>query len=178
MSDATKHELAFSTAKAESVNAGRRLNLGLGLLAVIGIGLAGYMSYTDLLGTIPVCGGIGDCETVHTSAYAFIAGVPVAVLGLVSYVAVAGLVLGRQAVSGTTAYLASLGILVMVLSGTLFSAFLTYLEFFVIDAVCPWCVASALTITSMLILSAVDVVRQTRGWHPSRTDYAAERSSL
>ena len=154
--------MSAATGQVEGMNVGRRSTLALGLLALVGIGLAGYMSYTDLLGTVPVCGGIGDCETVHTSAYAFIAGVPVAVLGLLSYVAVAGLVLGRQMVSGTTAYLASLGILVMVLSGTLFSAFLTYVEFFVIDAVCPWCVASALTITAMLVLSAIDVVHQTR----------------
>ena len=148
---------------AETMQPGRRLAVGMGVLAILGIGLAGYMSYTDLLGSVPVCGGIGECETVHTSAYAYTAGVPVAVLGLLSYLAIAGLVVLRLAAKGSLDYLVSAAVLTLTISGVLFSAYLTYVEFFVIDAVCPWCVASALTISVMLALAAMDVARQ-KGW--------------
>jgi uncharacterized membrane protein len=146
----------------EAQRQSRLLVLALGLLSILGIGLAGYMSYTDLLGSVPVCGGVGDCETVHTSAYAYLATVPVAVLGLLSYMGITALALVRWRAKGTLGYLASLGILVLASSGTLFSAYLTYVEFFVIDAVCPWCVASAVTITVSLALAATDVAAQTR----------------
>jgi len=73
------------------------LPLVMGLLTLLGLGLAGYMSYTDLISTALVCGGIGDCDTVHASAYARLLGVPVSVLGFASYAAIAILLAARLA---------------------------------------------------------------------------------
>jgi uncharacterized membrane protein len=152
----SQNAIRFRT-PAQPVEGGKGMAIGLGLLAILGIGIAGYMSYTDLLHAVPMCGGIGDCETVHTSAYAYFFGIPVGIFGLLSYIVASGLIVVRLMAGRATAYLASLGILVITISGTIFSLYLTFLEFFVIDAVCPWCVASAITISIMLVLSAADV---------------------
>jgi len=133
----------------------------IGLLAIIGIFLAGYMTYTDLyLRSVPICGGIGDCEAVHTSPYAYIVGVPVAALGLLSYLAIAMLVAVRLWWRHPLEELAALGTFFLVLCGSIFSAYLTYIEFFVIYAFCPWCIASAVTIWMMLIIITFDLLRQ------------------
>ena len=83
----------------------------------------------------------GDCEKVQTSEWSKLAGVPVALLGLVGYAAILALALRRPRgglVAGALVSLAGFG----------FSAYLTYRELFSIDAICPWCVASAVIMTA------------------------------
>ena len=111
----------------------------------------------------PFCvGGGGGCERVQSSPYAKLAGVPVAVLGLAGYVAVlASLALPDRSV---TAFLA--------LIGAGFSAYLTYLELAVIDAVCQWCVASAINMTAVAIAS---VARLLGIWETADEPRATER---
>ena len=131
-----------------------RLRLaGLGL-ALAGIAIASYLTWVHYADTQAVCvGGGGGCERVQTSEYAEVAGVPVAVIGLIGYVAM----LAAIATPGESAMLAAaLGGLV----GFGFSAYLTYLELFVIDAICQWCVASAVVMTA---LAAIAVARYLRG---------------
>lgn len=144
------------------VKAGSALTVAMSLLTVVGLGVAGYMAYTDLASTALVCGGIGDCDTVHASAYAFLLGVPVSVLGLGSYAAIALLLVARQRVAGEGAYLVLLGVLAIGVSGTVFSAYLTYVEFFVIHAVCLWCVASAAVVAALAFLAVVNVWQEIR----------------
>ncbi len=57
------------------------------LLAILGLGVAGYMAYIEITHVAAVCGPVGECNVVQTSQYAQIAGIPVAVLGLVFYLA-------------------------------------------------------------------------------------------
>ena len=131
-----------------------RLRLaGLGL-ALAGIAIASYLTWVHYADTQAVCvGGGGGCERVQTSEYAELAGVPVAVIGLIGYVAM----LAAIATPGESAMLAAaLG----GLAGFGFSAYLTYLELFVIDAICQWCVASAVVMTA---LAAIAVARYLRG---------------
>ena len=131
-----------------------RLRLaGLGI-ALAGIAIASYLTWVHYADTQAVCvGGGGGCERVQTSEYAEVAGVPVAVIGLIGYVAV----LAAIATPGESAMLAAaLG----GLAGFGFSAYLTYLELFVIDAICQWCVASAVVMTA---LAAIAVARYLRG---------------
>jgi uncharacterized membrane protein len=131
-----------------------RLRLaGLGL-ALVGIAIASYLTWVHYADTQAVCvGGGGGCERVQTSEYAEVAGVPVAVIGLIGYVAM----LAAIATPGESAMLAAaLG----GLAGFGFSAYLTYLELFVIDAICQWCVASAVVMTA---LAAIAVARYLRG---------------
>jgi uncharacterized membrane protein len=131
----------------------RGLRIVLGALAVVGLLISGYLTWVHYMGVAPVCvGGGGGCETVQASSYATILGVPVAALGLVGY---SGLLLSAFLGGGAGAYLG----LLVALVGALFSAYLIYLELFVIHAICEWCVASATVMVAALICAAVGVWR-------------------
>ena len=142
---------------------GRRRDALL-LLAAAGTGVAAYLSWVALdSGQEAFCSGVGDCQTVQGSEYAEIGGVPIAVLGLGMYVALLGLVAARR-FRGTAAGerldgpLAS-ATFAVALSGALYSAYLTYLELFEIEAICAWCVASAAIVTLIAVLAAPDLRR-------------------
>jgi uncharacterized membrane protein len=114
-------------------------------VALIGAGIAGYLTWTHYSGTVVECIRGGGCETVQHSSYAEIAGVPVALLGLVSYSAILVLIAwdsenGRLA-AATLAFV-----------GVLFSGYLLVLQLFVIDAVCVWCLANDVLIAPALAL--------------------------
>lgn len=132
---------------------GRRLTIAAAALALLGTAIAGYLTWVHVWGLEPFCvGGGGACERVQTSPYASLAGAPVAVLGLVGYLAIlASLALPGPLGRSITAFLA--------LAGAGFSAYLTYLELAVIHAICQWCVASAVVMTA---LAAVAVTRMVR----------------
>jgi uncharacterized membrane protein len=122
------------------------------VLAVAGIGVAGYLTWVHYADVSPICATGGGCETVQKSSYSEIGGVPVAILGLGGYVAIlAGLLLPGEATRLWTAALA--------LVGAGFSAYLTYLELFVIDAICQWCVASAVIMGVLAVLAVVRLIR-------------------
>jgi len=129
------------------------------LLAIVGVGVAAYLTKVgfDPERTIS-CGPLGDCHTVQSSQYADVAGVPVALLGLGMYLALLGLLAARR--WGPWASMAPswvpTAVFAIALAGTLYSAYLTYLELWVIDAICAWCVASALIITAMFVLALPD----------------------
>jgi uncharacterized membrane protein len=117
----------------------------LGALAIVGLLISAYLSWVHYMGVVPAClGGSGGCESVQSSSYATIFGVPVAVIGLVGYSAL----LFSASLRGEVGIY--LGFLVA-LVGVLFSAYLTYLELFVIHAICEWCVASAALMVGALI---------------------------
>ena len=127
----------------------RGLRAGLAVLAVAGALISAYLTWAHLSGAAPVCvGGSGGCETVQTSRYSEIVGVPVAALGLFAYAAMLACAVVRDERA------AILGVFVA-LVGALFSAYLTYLELFVIRAICQWCVASAVVVVVYLVLGAV-----------------------
>jgi uncharacterized membrane protein len=124
-------------------------------VAVLGIVVAGYLSYVETSGATAVCGPVGDCNTVQQSRYAVLFGlVPVGVLGLLAYVAVIVMWFIARFGSRPTADYAGLLLLVTAFLGTLFSIYLTFLEPFVIGATCAWCLASSVAITVLLWLSA------------------------
>jgi uncharacterized membrane protein len=126
----------------------RNLRITSGGLALVGIGVASYIAIAEGGGGAPKClaGGHG-CETVARSHYAHLAGINVAVIGIFGYVllVVAALVPGDAG---------RFGGLLTALVGFGFSAYLTYLELFVIDAICQWCVASAVVMTLSLAVAA------------------------
>jgi uncharacterized membrane protein len=124
-----------------------RLRLAALVIAGIGIAVAGYLTYVHYAGLQPLCaGGSHGCERVQTSSYAGVAGIPVAVLGLAGYLAITLALIAP----GDPARLAAAALAV---SGFGFSAYLTYVELFVIHAICQWCVASALLLTALAGLS-------------------------
>jgi uncharacterized membrane protein len=125
------------------------------LIAAIGIGVATYLTYIESSGAAAVCGPVGDCNTVNQSEYAMLFGViPVAALGLASYVAIILAWSVTRLGSNTAADWAKLALLVLCVIGTLFSVYLTFLEPFVIGATCAWCLTSAVAITALMLLSA------------------------
>lgn len=128
----------------------RRLRIAALAVAVLGVAVAGYLTYVHYADLQPFCAGGGHgCERVQSSSYASLGPIPVAVLGLAGYLAIAVALI----VPGEWACLAAAALAV---SGFGFSAYLTYLELFVIDAICQWCVASAVLLT---VLAALTVWR-------------------
>ena len=111
-------------------------------LAGLGVAIAGYLTWVHYEGLETLClGGGGGCERVQSSTYAEVAGVPVALFGLLGYAAMLGLLW-----VGERALLAAAATAIAMLA---FSLYLTYLELFVIDAICQWCVASAVVCAAM-----------------------------
>lgn len=123
------------------------------VLALIGIAIAGYLTWVHYAGLEPVCvGGGGGCERVQSSRWAELAGIPVAVLGLGGYVVILGsLLLPEEPGALVAAFVA--------LVGFGFSCWLTYVEIAKIDAICQWCVASAVIMTALALVGVARVLR-------------------
>jgi uncharacterized membrane protein len=134
--------------------AGRRpsgnwwLSLGLSL---VGLGVSAYLTWVKLSGNTASCGNVGDCESVNNSRYAVIGGVPIALFGALSYLVLLAL-LAAEHRRPQWAEGARLTVFGVSLIGTLYSAYLTYIEVAVLRAICPYCVVSALAMTAVLIL--------------------------
>jgi uncharacterized membrane protein len=125
----------------------RILKLTLTALALAGLGVASYLTYVHYAGIKPICTTGGSCEKVQTSVYSELAGVPVALIGLLGYLSILGLLLSPE--SETTRFATT----VLVLIGFAFSAYLTYRELYSIHAICEWCASSAVILTLMTPLS-------------------------
>jgi uncharacterized membrane protein len=131
----------------------RRLRAAIAVLALAGVAIATYLTYVHYADVQPLCvSGGGGCEKVQTSDYADLAGIPVAVLGLIGYV----LIFASLFVPGENGAFAAA---VLALSGFAFSAYLTYREVVTIDAICQWCVASAIVMTALAVLTVVRLFR-------------------
>ena len=125
---------------------------------VVGLLDSIYLSYIKLTHTEAFCAGIGECDVVNTSPYSEIAGIPMALLGASAYVALVILLIveGRRGFWKNNSLLIFFG---MTLIGLLYSAYLTYIEVAVINAICPFCVLSAV---AMLVLFVVSILRLRR----------------
>jgi uncharacterized membrane protein len=120
-------------------------------LSLAGLGTSSYLTYSHYADQATVCAGVGSCEFVQSSEYSEIIGVPVALMGLLFFFALAALSLLRVILWQREVEWARPLAFSMSLGGTAFVSYLTYVELFVIDAICVWCVATAaLTIASLL----------------------------
>jgi uncharacterized membrane protein len=131
----------------------RTLRIAAAAIALIGLGVAIYITIADSGGGAPACvaGGHG-CQTVADSSYSHIAGVNVSIFGIAGYVTLlAAVVMPGDA--------GRFGGFVLALVGFGFSAYLTYLELFVINAICQWCVASAVLMTLLLCVNTARAFR-------------------
>lgn len=125
----------------------RRLRIATGVLGLIGLAIAAYLVWVHYAGIKPFCvGGGGSCERVQTSRWSDLAGIPVAVLGLAGYVAILLTLALPEELSRLAAAFVSL-------VGFGFSAWLTFVEITKIHAICQWCVASAVVMTLLAIVS-------------------------
>jgi uncharacterized membrane protein len=127
----------------------RHLALGLTL---VGLGVAIYLTYIHYSGAEALCEIAHGCEKVQTSEWSKLAGVPVAVLGLIGYVGI----LASLFVPGETGLIAGAA---QAIIGFGFSAYLTYRELFSIEAICIWCLGSAIILTVLAIVTTIRLVR-------------------
>ena len=129
----------------------RRLDIAIGAIALVGLGIAAYLTYVHYAGLHPLCLASGGCEKVQSSHWSKLGGIPVATIGLVGYAAILALLFvpGELGLAGTA---------LVALVGFGFSAYLTYVELFRIHAVCQWCVASAVLMTVLAALSVARLV--------------------
>lgn len=126
----------------------RKLDIAIGLIALIGLGIAAYLTYIHYAGIQPLCLASGGCEKVQSSHWSKLGGIPVATIGLVGYAAILALLFvpGEIGLAGTA---------LVALVGFGFSAYLTWVELARIHAVCQWCVVSAILMTLLAVLSVV-----------------------
>jgi len=128
----------------------RRLRIAIAVASLLGLGIAAYLTYVHYAHTTVLCvAGGGGCEKVQNSDQSKLAGIPVAVLGLVGYAGIFGSALVRGEA-------ARIGGALLALIGIGFSLYLTYAEIFLIHAICQWCVASCVV---MAILAALTCAR-------------------
>jgi uncharacterized membrane protein len=143
---------AVANGAASYATVDRRLRIAIGVLCLIGIGVAGYLTYTHYAGLKVLCLSSGGCETVQSSVYSKLDGVPVAVLGLAGYIGILISLFIRNEIGRAAGF-------GLALVGFLFSLYLTYRELFTIKAICQWCVSSAVLMTLLTILTAIRVLR-------------------
>jgi uncharacterized membrane protein len=123
-----------------------RLRTAIAVLALAGAAVAAYLVYSRYTGTRLVC-TTGGCETVQHSKYAKAAGIPVAVLGLIAYLAVFATALSSRVEA------AAVGAAI-VLGGLAFGIYLIVIQVAVIDAICQWCLASDVILAALAVLTA------------------------
>lgn len=133
------------------------------LLTVIGLLVSVYMTIYKITSNDSMCIGSGACKTVNESRYSEVtiggSRIPVAVLGVVGYAVILGVLLFEQRVN----FLQQNGSLVffgLALMGFLFTLYLVYVEIALIKAFCPFCVTSQIAMTLIFILSVMRVIRQ------------------
>jgi uncharacterized membrane protein/glutaredoxin-related protein len=121
------------------------------VLSLVGIVVAGYLSFVEITQTEAVCGPVGDCNTVQQSPYAVLLGLlPVGIVGIIGYILILiAWFLNQYGPKGWKKYTIS-AIWIMAFIGVLFSMYLTFLEPFIIGATCTWCITSAIIITIIL----------------------------
>ena len=138
----------------------RVFSWAMAILAILGAIDSTYLLIYKLTGNNQMCLGNGGCHNVNFSPYAVIYGIPISAMGLAAYLLMLAIVLlePQLPILKENAPLLLFG---MTLVGIGFTVYLTYLELYVIHAVCTFCVASAVIITLMFILAIIKLVRQT-----------------
>ncbi len=128
-------------------------------LCILGLFVAGYMSYVELFNQTALCGPIGNCNTVQQSPYAKLWGIlPVGILGIFGYLAILVAWLVKRFGTPPISKYAALAVWAMALLGTLFSIYLTFLEPFVIGTACAWCITNAILITLLMLATTYPAV--------------------
>ncbi|MDE3133745.1 MAG: vitamin K epoxide reductase family protein [Acidobacteriota bacterium] len=134
-----------------------RLSGAILVIAALGVLEASYLTYVHYwnLGALLCAGahnGVSSCEQVQSSVYSKLAGVPVAVLGLIGYVSILVSLRIRGELGRGAGFCVAL-------IGCAFSLYLTYREVFTLKQICEWCVGSAVLMTILLVLTAIRFLR-------------------
>lgn len=129
-----------------------RLRAAIAAAALLGIGVAAYLTAVHYAHVTPIC-STGGCETVQHSSYAELAGVPVALLGLLAYV----LILLTAGLGGVLPALIGA---VTALAGAAFSGYLLWAQLARIHAICQWCVGNDAIVAVLAVLCAARLLRE------------------
>jgi uncharacterized membrane protein len=122
-------------------------------LATLGIGVAAYIAIAEADGGAPACfAGSSGCRTVAASSHSELAGISVALIGVLGYALLLAAALGR----GDPARMAGFG---LGLVGFGYTVYLTYLELFVIEAICQWCLVSAFLMVALFGVATARMLR-------------------
>jgi uncharacterized membrane protein len=124
------------------------------VLAVLGLLDSIYLAWVKYTGAYALCGPIGNCESVNSSQYSEIFGIPIALLGAGAYAVMIVLLLLENR-GQVWAEFVPMIVFGMSLIGVLFSIYLTYIEVVILKAICPYCVISAIILVVLLILSGI-----------------------
>jgi len=127
------------------------------ILAVIGFFDSLYLTWAKLTHSEVICGGSAECQTVSNSSYAEIAGVPISLLGMGSYIVILAL-LFLETRAGFWQEYSKMILFGITLAGVLYSAYLTFIEVAVLYAICPYCVVSAVVMSLLFILSIIRLI--------------------
>lgn len=132
------------------------------LLVLVGLFIAGYLSYLKLAAAPAACVDAGpfDCNVVLNSLYSELAGLPIAYLGLGVYALIGLVMLFERRLSFLEQY-GSLLIFGIGLFAWLFSMWLVYVQFFLLEALCPWCLSHEANFTLLFLTIAWRVYRET-----------------
>jgi uncharacterized membrane protein len=129
-----------------------RLRASIAAAAVIGGAIAAYLTYVHYSHTVPICVN-GGCETVQKSKYAELDGIPVALLGLIAYVAL----IATTFVRGIVPVFASV---LLAFVGVAFSGYLLWAQLGPIGAICQWCIGNDVVITVVAVLCVVRMLTE------------------
>jgi uncharacterized membrane protein len=131
-------------------------NRAIFTLSMIGLVISGYLFYTYVTDSGIVCLNTG-CETVRSSPYSYFLGIPLPFLGGLMYLGIFALSFSRTILHKDLVNKAIKLIFLLSIAGVIISAYLTYLELFVIHAVCTWCAAQAVVISLIFLVSLYEL---------------------
>lgn len=136
-------------------------------LTLIGIGISSYLTWAHFTNSSIICTADRSCDTVNHSSFAYFPpnwGIPVSILGLLGYLGLGGLTVMRLRLAQRPAELVwktrgrlDMALFVGTLGGVIFSGYLTAMEIWKLNAICWWCVASAITITLLFVIAVVRI---------------------
>jgi uncharacterized membrane protein len=129
------------------------LRRAVAVISAIGAVVSAYLTWVHYSGNLALCIGVGGCESVQGSRFAVAGGVPVALIGLGGFALIFALAVLR--LREAPPVWADTAIFALSAAATVYVSYLTYIELFVLGAVCPWCVAVAAC--SVLVLSLVSM---------------------
>lgn len=149
---------SFENVQAEGPNTIGKPRDGLYIfslvLVAIGIFISGYLSYVKLTDVPMVCvaGSVFNCEVVQNSIYARLFGIPIAWFGLGVYLLLGALLL----LQNRSTFMREYGVMLqfgIILFAWMFSMWLVYVQFFRLQALCPWCLSHEANFTILFIVS-------------------------
>lgn len=127
-------------------------------LVIVGLLVSIYMTIYKVTSNDSMCLGSGDCSTVNASIYSEVNGIPVAVIGILGYVAILGVLIYEK----RTPFFKENGTLMifgMALTGFLFTVWLIYVEVALLKALCPFCLTSQVSMTLIFIMSVIRLIK-------------------